>query len=40
MLEDPPLFASQSVQALGPMFALWAKWLGPARTLRPRRRSI
>ncbi|WP_280444834.1 alpha/beta hydrolase [Nocardia brasiliensis] len=37
MLEDPPLFASQAappygpgiMQTLGPIFALWAKWLGP-----------
>ncbi|GAB16523.1 hypothetical protein GOEFS_004_00380 [Gordonia effusa NBRC 100432] len=37
MLEDPPLFASEIRppygpgiwQGLGPMFAAWAKWLGP-----------
>lgn len=37
MLEDPPLFSSQAappygpgiMQTLGPIFALWAKWLGP-----------
>ncbi|MGK5642222.1 alpha/beta fold hydrolase [Streptomyces sp. URMC 126] len=37
ILEDPPLFSSQAsppygpgmTQTLGPIFALWAKWLGP-----------
>ncbi|WP_029896663.1 alpha/beta hydrolase [Nocardia brasiliensis] len=37
MLEDAPLFSSQAappygpgiMQTLGPIFALWAKWLGP-----------
>lgn len=37
ILEDPPLFSSQAappygpgmMQTLGPIFALWAKWLGP-----------
>ncbi|KUN25929.1 hydrolase [Streptomyces antibioticus] len=37
ILEDPPLFGSQATppygpgmaQTLGPIFALWAKWLGP-----------
>nr|WP_308802031.1 alpha/beta fold hydrolase [Streptomyces polyasparticus] len=37
ILEDPPLFSAQAtppygpgmMQTLGPLFALWAKWLGP-----------
>ncbi|MEU2801196.1 alpha/beta fold hydrolase [Streptomyces sp. NPDC007117] len=37
ILEDPPLFSSQAappygpgmMQTLGPIFALWPKWLGP-----------
>lgn len=40
ILEDPPLFSSQAAppygpgmaQTLGPIFALWAKWLGPQWT--------
>lgn len=41
ILEDPPLFSSQAappygpgmMQTLGPIFALWAKWLGPQWTV-------